>query len=346
MKLFNAMFSKVNGGLEQVFLNYTPVLELQGNEVISVIHPQAEIKDSCPKDHLVMVHNFNQYDYFAIRRLRKLIKSENPDCIITHSYRAAYLFNKTGTCVPKISVCHVNGNYEFGSDAIIALTEHMRQDIIRSGKPAHTVFTVPNMIHIPDEQVYKVPEVTNVPVIGVCARFAAIKGIDIFIDALAELKRRKIPFAAKIAGDGEEKERYVRLIKQHDLQNDITLLGWITDKSHFYESIDIFCLPSREETFGLVILENMMHSVPMVLSAVSGPLEIIGNSNSAIMVPPCDSVGMADGLERIIRDSNLAKELASNAFNRVKYYSNQNIAPILHGVVEQVCLDYDKASNR
>lgn len=337
MKIINAMFSKVNGGLEQVFLNYTPALTAQGNHVIPVIHPNAEIRGSCPKEHLITVHNFNQHDFFAIRRLRKLIQSENPDCIITHSYRAAYLFNKTKTKVPKIAVCHVKGNYEFGSDAIIAITEQMRQDIIDSGQPAHTVFTVPNMIHIPEGLCYKEPNDAEIPVIGACARFAEIKGIDVFIEALAELKQRKVAFKAHIAGDGKEKERYIKLIHHHQLHNEVTLLGWVQNKDSFYKNIDVFCLPSREEAFGLVVLESMMHSLPMVLTELSGPLEIIGNSQSAIMVPPCNPISMADGLERIIKDNVLARKLATNAFNRVHHYSSQNVGPILHQVLEEVC---------
>lgn len=337
MKIFNAMFSKVNGGLEQVFLNYTPALTMHGNQVISIIHPDAEIKNNCPQEHLITVHNYNQHDFFAIRRLRKLIKSEAPDCIITHSYRAAYLFKKTKTKVPKIAVCHVRGHYEFGSDAIIAITESMRQEIIASGQPSHTVFTVPNMVTIPKRLSYKEPKETDIPIIGACARFADIKGIDIFIEALAELKRRNIVFKANIAGDGKEKDRYIQLIHHYGLQNQVCLLGWVNDKHSFYEHIDIFCLPSREEAFGLVILESMMHSLPMVLSKLSGPLEIIGNSKSAIMVPPCDPISMADGLERIINDKNLAKELASNAFNRVQHYSSQNLGLLLHNVLEKIC---------
>ncbi|MDF1930485.1 hypothetical protein PGH45_11035 [Legionella pneumophila] len=101
MKIFNAMFSKVNGGLEQVFLNYIPALSSQGNLVIPIIHPKAEIRNSCPQDHLITVHNFNQHDFFAIHRLKKLIKIHQPDCIITHSYRAAYLFKKPGPKSPR-----------------------------------------------------------------------------------------------------------------------------------------------------------------------------------------------------------------------------------------------------
>ena len=334
------MFSKVNGGLEQVFLNYIPALNQQGNHVIPVIHPNAEILDSCPKENLKTIHNFNQHDFLAIYRLRKLINTEKPDCIITHSYRAAYLFKKTGTKVPKIAVCHVRGHYDFGSDAIIAITEHMRQDIINSGKPAHTVFTVPNMIHISEDIKYQEPKETEVPVIGVCARFAHIKGVDVFIEAIAELKRRNVVFKAKIAGDGKEKEHYINLIHHHQLEDVITLLGWIEDRDNFYKSLDVFCLPSREEAFGLVVLESMKHSLPMVLSELSGPLEIVSNSESALFFPPADPIRLADSLERIIKDKKLAKQLGANAFQRVQYYSCHNIGPILHNVLDTVRSNY------
>ena len=195
----------------------------------------------------------------------------------------------------------MKGHYGFGSDAIIAITKQMRQDIIDSGQPAHTVFIVPNMVSVPEELHYREPRAIEVPILGICARLVDIKGIDIFIEALAELKRRKIMFQAKIAGDGKEKERYIHLINHLNLSHEITLLDWVNDRDAFYKSIDIFCLPSREEAFGLVILESMVHSLPMVLSELSGPLEIINNSQSAIMVPPCDPISMADVLRAIVK---------------------------------------------
>lgn len=340
MKIVNAMFSKVNGGLEQVFLNYIPALTQQGDHVIPVIHPQAQIAGNCPKEHLRTIHNYNQYDYFAVLKLRKLIHEEQPDCIITHSYRAAYLFRKTRTKVPKIAVCHVRGHYDFGADAIIAITETMRQDIINSGIPAHRVFTIPNMISIPNHIKHHEREETERPIIGVCARLVALKGIDVFIEALAELKKRKIPFHAKIAGDGKDKEQYIQLIKQKALQDHITLLGWVEDRHSFYESIDIFCLPSREEAFGLVVLESMVHSLPMVLSKLSGPLEIIGDSESALFAEPNNPISMADALEQIICDKKLARQLGARAFQRAQCYSSSTIGPLLHEILSKIVHQY------
>lgn len=337
MKIINAMFSKVNGGLEQMFLNYTPALTHQGNQVIPVIHPQAHILQHCLNEHLKTIHNYNQYDPIAIYKLRRLIKNEQPDCVITHSYRAAYLFKKTHTKVPKIAVCHVKGHYDFGADALIAITEPMRQEIINSGKPAHKVFTIPNMISIPKTLSYQDPTFTEIPVIGACARFAPIKGIDLFIEALFELKTRNIPFKAKIAGDGKEKENYIQLIHKRGLEQDVELLGWVEDRHRFYQSLDIFCLPSREEAFGLVILEAMMHSLPMVLSALTGPLEIIKNSESALFSQPQNPSDIANGLERIIKEEALAKQLAINAFERVQHFSDERVGALLHHTLYDFC---------
>jgi glycosyltransferase involved in cell wall biosynthesis len=216
----------------------------------------------------------------------------------------------------------------------------MKEEIINSGQPKEKVFTVPNLIHLPNDLHYKAPKENKIPVIGVCARFAPIKGVDIFIKALGELKKRGLQFKAHIAGDGKAKEEYLELIAQLDLKEEVVLLGWIDDRESFYKNIDIFCLPSREEAFGLVILESMVHSLPMVLSKLSGPLEIVGDSKSALLVPPEDSVKLADGLEQLMQNKQLAKELSWNAFQRVQHYSATRVAPLLQETLERIVTLY------
>ncbi len=338
MKIFNAMFSKVNGGLEQAFLNYIPALQNGGNHVIPIIHPRAQIINECPQDNLHTIHNFNQHDWYAVYKLRKLICKEQPDCVITHSYRAAYLFKKTCTKVPKIAVCHVQGHYNFGADALIAITECMREEIIATGiLPAHKVFTVPNMLAIPPHHTYKEPQESLIPTIGVCARLVTMKGIDTFLAALAELKKRQIVFRAYIAGDGPEKKAYQQLVKHYNIQHEVSFLGWINDKEGFYRSLDIFCLPSRKEAFGLVILESMLYSLPLVLSDLPGPREIIAQSNSALFNPVEDAMSMAKNLEQLIINKPLRAQLGRNAFARVHDYSIERIGAQLQQVLEQVC---------
>lgn len=336
----NAMFSTVNGGVEQVFLNYTKVLGSFGHKIIPVIQPWSQIRKVCWDPNLKTIFSYGRNDFIAVHRLRQLILKEKPDCIITHTKRAAILFEKTGTSVPKIAVCHTIESYNElanTSDAVIAITEHMHRDIISLGRPKNRIYTVPNMISIPDNLAYKEPEPPQIPVIGASARFSDLKGLDVFIDALAILKRKGIVFKAHIAGDGKQKKQYIKQINHYELQKEVTLLGWIDDKQAFYESLDIFCHPSLKESFGLVVVESMMHSVPMVLTEISGPQEIVGETECAIMVPPSDPVSLANGLERIITDTSLAKRLAYNGYIRSKTYSSRSIGPILNNVVNDVC---------
>lgn len=340
MKIINAMFSRVNGGVEQVFLNYTTALEQMGNQVIPVIHPWADIRKECLNDNLKTVFSFGRNDFIAARRLKQLIESEKPDCIISQTKRAAFLINKTNTKVPKIAVCHTIqsfGELQSASDAIIAITEQMHQEIKKSGLSTKNVYSVPNMIYLPKELRYREPKERDVSVIGASGRLSVHKGIDVFIGALAELKSRNIAFKAKIAGDGKLKKKYLKLIHQYGLQNEITLLGWVRDKHAFYESLDIFCHPSLHESFGLVVVESMMHSLPMVLTQTPGPQEIIADTESALFVPPSDPIGLANGLECVIRDHALAKKLAFNGFQRAQHYSIKNVGPILQKVLDELC---------
>jgi glycosyltransferase involved in cell wall biosynthesis len=198
------------------------------------------------------------------------------------------------------------------------------------------------MLTIPKHIQYRDHVQTSTPTIGVCGRFVSMKGIDVFLTALAELKKRKVPFKAEIAGNGPEKECYVKMLSEYKMVQDVTLHGWINDRDAFYNALDIFCLPSRKEAFGLVILESMMHSLPMVLSDLPGPREIIAQSECALFVPPEDAMSLANSLERLIKDQELRKKMAHNAFNRGQNYSVERVGPQLHDVLLRVCDDYQR----
>ncbi len=129
---------------------------------------------------------------------------------------------------------------------------------------------------------------------------------------------------------------FEQLINEHQLNKCVTLLGWVEDKTPFYKNLDVFCLSSREESFGLVVLEAMMHSLPLVLPELSGPLEIAKDAECALFVPPEDPVALSLALEQIITNNALAETLGSNSFKRVRDYETINIAPKLHASLEHI----------
>ena len=342
MKIINAMFSKGNGGLEQSFLNYTHTLEKMGIETLSIIHPKASIKEKCQSYRFIEINNRNQYDPFAMLQLYRIVKAERPDCILVHGKRAAYLFKQLWLSVPKIIVSHGLQYYPFHADAIIALTLEMQTQIAQLGYAQKQIQILPNMISLMENPAFTHPKIAQVPIIGICTRLILNKGIETFIAALAELKGRQIPFIAYIAGEGEEKQRFVHLIKEHQLQLQVHILGWLDNTDEFYQTIDIFCHPSEEEAFGLVILDAMKHAKPCILTALAGPQEIIGESQAALFVPPKDPAAMADALEQIIRDPALMEKLSYNAFQRVQSFGTDKIGPRLKNLLQRVCTQYQR----
>lgn len=326
MKLLNAMFSTTYGGVEQVFLDYHQALSNLGHECIQIIHPWAAIKNQCPKQNTRSVFSYGSKDALAAWRLRRLVQKEQPDAIITHTRRAAQLFARSNTATPRIAVCHDPQLFPLllkTSYAIVTVTESMREQLLAKHPTPKPVVAIPNMIQLPQGLLYSAPAHKPVPTIGVLSRFSHEKGIHVFIEALGLLKSQGILFKAHIGGDGSLKSQYLKRIRELNLQEEVHLLGWVHDKNAYYQAIDIFCLPSFIESFGLVVLESMMHSKPMVLTEVSGPVEIIGNSQAALMVPPNDAAALAEGLKRMLTQPDLAQHCSERAFARLFDFSSE-----------------------
>lgn len=336
MKIFNAMFSKVMGGVEQSFLDYNQALIMQGFDVLPIIHPQAKVK---PFIHgkCALVNNFSRYDLLAVHKLRRLIEQENPQCIISHSGRSTALFKLVRNTIPVIAVSH-NSQFKpfIGIDAIIAVNSQMRAAIIKAGQPEDTVYCVPNMIHIPRDLTFITPKFRNPPTIGMIARFEPKKGIDVFLKALAVLKQKGILFRGIIAGDGDYRKKVEQLIAKLNLKADVELLGWISDKRAFYKQLDIFCLPSHIEPFGIVVLEAFMYAVPSVVTDTEGPSDIATHEKNALIFPRGDSEKLAQFLERLIKDEAFATLIAKGAYKRVQDYSMLNISRLLQRTIEEV----------
>jgi glycosyltransferase involved in cell wall biosynthesis len=285
----------------------------------------------------ISVFNFSQFDPFAIYKLRKLIKNEQPKCIVTHGNRAASLIRKSSRDIPVIAVCH---NYKFkpliGSDAIIAITEDIKKHLIAAGQSKESIYHVPNMMMPHEDLSYSQPNFRKPPVIGFLGRFVKKKGLDILLNSLSILSKKGILFRAIIAGDGEERGFISRLIMDYKLEDKVELIGWVDDKNAFFESIDIFCLPSHHEPFGLVQLEAFKHSKPVVSTKSEGPSEIAKHEENILFSPVGDAESLAANLEKMMSDETLAKKLSSKGYKTVQDYSPRLISSKLQGILEEV----------
>lgn len=345
MRIVNSMFGKGLGGIEQAFLDYAEALAMLGHEVICVVRPKAKIIPAVEKLEkrypanitIIKIPNFNKWDPVASFLLSSLLKKYYPDVVITHGNRPSGLF-RHGTKkhgIPQIGVVH---NYLFKdvmrSDFLFCVSTDIRNKIITKLFGSDKVFKVPNLIRVGAEPQFK-PR-SNPPVIGVMGRMVEKKGIDVFIRALAVLKKKNIKFNAVIGGDGELRNKMQTLRDELKLNDEVRFIGWVKDKQKFYDDIDIFCLPSLSEPFGIVLLEAMVNKKPIVSTNIEGPAEILENGSDAILVDRGSSEALANGLEEMLKD-NKAATLVEKAFEVVKEnYDIPVVAKILESTIETV----------
>jgi glycosyltransferase involved in cell wall biosynthesis len=89
----------------------------------------------------------------------------------------------------------------------------------------------------------------------------------------------------------------------------------------FWSSLDVAVVPSLYEPFGLVALEAMACGVPVVASAVGGLKEIVQEGASGLLVPPGDSVALAQALVTLLTNEPLRLRLAEGARRRAEEFS-------------------------
>jgi glycosyltransferase involved in cell wall biosynthesis len=326
MKVLHIMLSRGLGGIEQVFLDYTAMLRAEGIEVLPVIHPTAAISEHV--SGAILLPNWGKWDIGAIWRLYKIVRQYQPDIILTHGNRALSFARYAKGKTPLFPVAH---NYWLrgfrGLKNAIAITEDVAKNLRNIG--VFNVHVVPNVVQAPAEMPPH-DALKSPPVIGTMGRFVHKKGFDLFLHALAELKTQAKAFKAVIGGGGEEETALKKLCSDLGLEQDVTFIGWVKDKAPFFASLDVFCLPSRSEPFGIVLLEAFAHGVPVVSTRNEGASQIATHEKDALLM---DEGNLAEGLKMMLSHPDIRNSLRDDARLTAQQYHPNIIGKRLKAIL-------------
>jgi glycosyltransferase involved in cell wall biosynthesis len=157
-------------------------------------------------------------------------------------------------------------------------------------------------------------------------RLVEKKGLDTFVEACAELRRRGVPFTATIGGpDGPHGPVVRERIAALGLEHDIRLPGPMTQAELFeaYSRASAFVLPCRivgtdRDGIPNVMVEAMACGTPVVSTPISGIPELVTDGEDGLLVPPDDVVALADALERLHAEPELRERLGAAARTTVR----------------------------
>jgi len=177
---------------------------------------------------------------------------------------------------------------------------------------------------------------TDGPTIVFLGRHEPRKGLATLLGAMAYL-----PESVRLWVIGEGPET-AALRAQSSGDPRVEWLGTVseTEKTARLRGADVFCAPSlRGESFGIVLLEAMAASTPVVASDIPGYHNVARGGTDALLVPPGDEQALAAAIGRVIDDPGTAGRLVESGRHRADEFSMARLAELYLGRYERLVGD-------
>ncbi len=303
---------------------------------------------------------YQPYELALSSKLVDMVKLHNIELLhvhyaIPHAY-AAYMAQKMlkdeGISVPIVTTLHgtditLVGSHPFykpavtfsinKSDAVTSVSESLKNDTMRLFNIKKQIHVVPNFIDLekhdhgfkdcqrdlmakPDERI-----ITHI------SNFRPVKQIPDIINIFYKVQQQ-LPAKLMMVGDGPEKETAERLVEKLGIQDRVVFFGNSNEVDRILCFSDLFLLPSKTESFGLVALEAMASGVPVVSTDTGGLPEVNSHGFSGYLSPVNAIDAMAENALKILTDVNTLNTFKANAKEQAKAFDLLNIVPMYESI--------------
>ena len=196
--------------------------------------------------------------------------------------------------------------------AFVASSEELR-DVLADdlGVPPGSIVVIP-----PGVQVAPLPGRpggAKVPVVGVAGPPLAETGFATFLEAarIVLARGRDVEFLIAVqGGDSIEVRRHAQALK---IQERVTVADFDLVGPRLWSVLDVYCQPSLEPSTGRTLTLALVQGVPSVASNVRGLRGLIRPGRSGLLVARDDAPALADAIDRLLDDRDLARSLAEAA---------------------------------
>ncbi|MEA5602307.1 glycosyltransferase [Nostoc sp. UHCC 0252] len=252
---------------------------------------------------------------------------QNPNLIITSHLNfsvAAYLLKRL-MGIPYWVVAHgievwnlqnpTLQNALHHADRILAVSHHTRDRLLKEQNlDPDKVVVLPNTFDADDFQIAPKPDsllkryglTPEQPIILTVARLSQLeqyKGYDKILAALPQIRQAIPNVHYVLVGKGDDQPRIEELISKYQLQDCVTLTGYVSDEelSSHYHLCDLFAMPSKAEGFGIVYLEALACGKPTLGGNQDGAQDALCQGELGALVDPDDLEAIAQTIIQILQ---------------------------------------------
>jgi len=215
---------------------------------------------------------------------------------------------------------------------VVATSGYSRNRIVEAyGIPGAKVVLVPELI---DLRGWELEHTTipareaDPPAVLTVAHMYPRKNLPVLLRAYARLRTDGVSFQGWIVGDGPCRREWERLRDTLSLQGHVEFLGTVSRRelAERYQRAAVFCLPSRQEGFGIVFLEAMANVKPIVAARASAVPETVADGEVGILADPNDPDAFAQALAALLTDRGLRRRMGEAGRRRVEAYRADRVA--------------------
>ena len=290
------------------------------------------------------------------RLVRKELMRIRPDITVSLLRREINFLNEIPDGSKKMGEIHVHrDNYrnfkdeknnfvmnlfaKFWSKQLLNNLKKLDRFVVLTDKDRELWTELDNVVTIPNPSPFMpsaVSPLTEKRVIAV-ARYSHEKGIDLLLEAWAQVEKRTKDWRLEVFGDGDTTAFNALIDKLGIDRRRCQLNGRTADIEQEYLKSSIAVCSSRFEGFGMVIIEAMACGLAVVsFDCPWGPQSIIKNGEDGFLVENGNIEKMADALVRLIEDDNKRNTFAKNAIQNVKRFQIDRIAEQWRELFENV----------
>lgn len=150
-------------------------------------------------------------------------------------------------------------------------------------------------------------------------RLTPAKGQAILLEAVAQLQSQNLPVHLTLVGMGPDSDSLKAYAEKLGISGQVQFTGAV-DQDHilgYYQTADVFVLPSFAEGLPVVLMEAMAMEIPCITTAITGVPELINSGENGLLVPASDVAGLADAIRQLANDAGLRRRLGQAGRQKV-----------------------------
>jgi glycosyltransferase involved in cell wall biosynthesis len=269
-------------------------------------------------------------------RFRQLLREESPDLVHLHSRRGADTLGGLTTKVARIPTVlsrrvdnpepawYLGAKYRL-FDAVITISEAIRQVLVRQGVPENKVFSVHSAldpepfqgpcVHGEFLRVFDLPE--DHRIVGMAAQFIPRKGHGTLLEAVPTILEHHPGTRFILFGRGPQRDAVAARVREMDLTDSVLIPGFRTDLPKILPCLDLLVHPATMEGLGIILLQASAAGLPIVACAAGGIPEAVAHGETGLLVSPGDAAALAAAVSALLADPEKARAMGAQGRQRV-----------------------------